>query len=798
MESPSDSAFKPCFPFTAIEGQHDAKMALILAAIDPSIGGVLISGPKGSGKSLLVRAFAQVLPEIVYVKDCVFRCSPTDPTNMCSDCLQRTKLGQGLAHSERQMQIVCVPLSITDDMLVGSLDMDRALESGVAVLKPGLLAEANQNILYIDEVNLLPDHITDSILDAAASGWNVVEREGISVQHPSRFILIGTMNPEEGELRPQILDRFGIYAETYTLTEPSERARMMQKNEDFAKNPIEYSREHQVQVDELRDRIQKAKQRLPHVVVGDSIHRLIASTCSNLRVDGFRPDIVTAKSAKALAAFNNRNSVTMEYVKTSLQLSLSHRTRESGLTAPPSQTEIGKALRKAERSEVKLELGGTSLQISRVLVASKQVFEALRKTWLRNLVVEGFLLLSIAVCATYLIDRLRTTAIPVQTTYPIIVTEAILGILLACMTALVLRAGRKKEEISVASLDLSKMVLNVEGRLLPQKDTGLGQTGASAGEVKYGEKFGTAPSFGPKILHSVPFLGSSPEIGQSQQKVRSRAANGYREGRRTRSTSSTLRGRTAWHRLPTGRPRDIALVPTLRAASVMQKTRPRREPHPALVIRRQDVREKVREYRPPSSTVLLIDMSMSMIGSVPNLVRGIYSLHNSVLRKRDRVGLVVFKGSKAFVIQHPTTNLDLVIKKLREMGASDFTPLASGLHESWKVLKQEKMRNRDSVRNLIVISDGITNVPLQRPISVLTRRKYHSESQADALDVALLLSKDKTNVYVINTNHSPQEASMLPSRDPGLRVGLTPTQFLMQLARASKGQYQGLQLTGEE
>jgi magnesium chelatase subunit D len=210
----------PAYPFTATVDQERVKTALILNAVDPTIGGVLISGPKGSGKSLIVRAFSQILPDIEQVADCPFHCSPTDPTNMCPDCLKRLEAGEELPVAMVPMRMIQAPLSVTDDMLVGSIDLDMAVEEGVKALRPGLLAEANQNILYIDEVNLLPDHITDSILDAAASGWNTVEREGVSVQHPSRFILVGTMNPEEGELRPQILDRFGVFAERVARSSP--------------------------------------------------------------------------------------------------------------------------------------------------------------------------------------------------------------------------------------------------------------------------------------------------------------------------------------------------------------------------------------------------------------------------------------------------------------------------------------------------------------------------------------------------------------------------------------------------
>ncbi|MDH5200922.1 MAG: ATP-binding protein, partial [Candidatus Bathyarchaeota archaeon] len=255
------------YPFTAVVGQDTVKTALIVNAIDPTIGGVLVSGPKGSGKSLIVKAFSQILPYIEHVADCHFNCSPADPTNMCPDCLARFEEEGALSVARSPMRIVQVPLSVTDDMLVGSIDIDRAVGEGVRALRPGLLAEANQNILYIDEVNLLPDHITDSILDAAASGWNTIEREGMSVQHPSRFILVGTMNPEEGELRPQILDRFGVCADTGNLTDPDLGYLVIKRNEEFMSDPSGFASRYSGEVKGLRARIQAARRLLPDVEV---------------------------------------------------------------------------------------------------------------------------------------------------------------------------------------------------------------------------------------------------------------------------------------------------------------------------------------------------------------------------------------------------------------------------------------------------------------------------------------------------------------------------------------------------
>jgi Mg-chelatase subunit ChlI/Mg-chelatase subunit ChlD len=783
----------PGYPFTAIVGQDSVKTALILNAVDPTIGGVLIAGPKGSGKSLLVKAFSQILPDIEQVEGCPFHCSPTDPTNMCPDCLRRHEAGKGLPVTRVPMRIVRVPLSVTDDMLVGSIDLDRAVEEGVKALQPGLLAEANQNILYIDEVNLLPDHITDSILDAAASGWNTVEREGISVQHPSRFILVGTMNPEEGDLRPQILDRFGIYAETENLEDPDLRALVIRRNEGFAADPCHFLSGFQGELEELRSRIQAARGFLQRVEIPTETLSTVAETCSRLRVDGFRPDIVAVRASKALAAFQGREAVSEEDVDYSVLLALGHRTRRSGLAPPPTPIEIRRALRRS-RIPLKFPFGGPTPKLRGLFAIPGEVAARLMREALKSALLGALIFALLVVSVAYFTETVRSIVVPGPLNIPFLFLDLVIGVASAFLLSRLMRQKRKEEEV-VGFVDLSQMAIEAEGRL-PSPDRAMGGGGVSApSEVRYKREALLTPESGSKILRSLEGLQRRAGGVSTNGRSRSVGGGGYSGGRRAKAISFSSRGRYAWYQAPKGKPRDVALVPTLRAAALHQPERRGRGPR--TVIRPEDIRVKVREYHAPFSIVLLVDMSLSMIESVGNIVETIYTFHRDVYRRRDRVGLIVFKGSKAFTIQHPTKNLDLVVEKLRKVGASDFTPMAAGLLEAWKALKREKLRNRDAVPHLVVVSDGIANVPLDVPLSPLTRRRYTSDAQADSFDVARLIAKEGHRVYVVNTSHSKAEADARPLILEGRRLRYTPTQFLVELARLTKGSYIGLGPQGE-
>ncbi len=336
-------------PFGAIVGQDNLKLGLLLNVVNPRIGGLLIRGAKGTGKSTAVYALADILPPVEVVADCPFRCSFDDPANRCESCKSRFEKGENIPQKELKMEVINLPLSITEDRLIGSIDVQRILKDGERALQPGLLAQANQNILYVDEINLLPDHITDDLLDVTALGWNTIEREGFSITHPTRFVFVGSMNPEEGELRPQILDRFPLSSLIKTVNDEEARVQIIKNNLLFEKDPIEFRNRFRDSVEKLKKKITNAQTLLPKVEVREEIYHIAASICAKLKVDGQRPDIVITKTACAAAALDNRTLVKEGDLLKSAFLSLSHRTREGGLEPPPTEKEIEDAFEESSR-----------------------------------------------------------------------------------------------------------------------------------------------------------------------------------------------------------------------------------------------------------------------------------------------------------------------------------------------------------------------------------------------------------------------------------------------------------------
>ena len=333
-------------------GQEEMKLALLLNVIDPRIGGVMIMGDRGTGKSTTIRALADLLPDIDVVAGDPYNSSATDPDLQSSEVRERLTRNESVATEPRQVPMVDLPLGATEDRLCGTIDIEKALSEGVRAFEPGLLAKANRGLLYVDEVNLLDDHLVDVLLDSAASGWNTVEREGISVRHPARFVLIGSGNPEEGELRPQLLDRFGMSVEVRTVRNPELRVQVVDQRTAFDSDPDSFSTAVEANQDALQQRVVDAQQRLEQVSIDDDLRLRISAVCGELDVDGLRGDIVTNRAARALAAFEGRTEVSEDDVARGASCCLRHRLRKDPLEQVDSGDRVVKVFCKVfERSE---------------------------------------------------------------------------------------------------------------------------------------------------------------------------------------------------------------------------------------------------------------------------------------------------------------------------------------------------------------------------------------------------------------------------------------------------------------
>ena len=337
---------RPVFPFTAIVGQEEMKLALLLNVVDPRIGGVMVMGDRGTGKSTTVRALVDLLPDIKMVANDPFNSDPEDPELMSEEVRNRLFKKEKLSIITKKIAMVDLPLGATEDRVCGTIDIEKALTEGIKAFEPGLLAKANRGILYVDEVNLLDDHLVDVLLDSAASGWNTVEREGISISHPARFILVGSGNPEEGELRPQLLDRFGMHAQIGTVKDPSLRVKIVEERANFDRSPVDFRKSYVESQQELTEKIANARELLKKVEISYDLRVKISQICSQLNIDGLRGDIVTNRASKALAAFEERVEVNPQDIFRVLPLSLNHRLRKDPLESIDSGDKVREVFKK--------------------------------------------------------------------------------------------------------------------------------------------------------------------------------------------------------------------------------------------------------------------------------------------------------------------------------------------------------------------------------------------------------------------------------------------------------------------
>jgi magnesium chelatase subunit I len=331
------------FPFSAIVGQEEMKRAILLTAVDPTIGGVLILGHRGTAKSTAVRALPALLPPMTVVTGCRYGCDPAG-TRKCDDCRAHKAKGEKLRTHKAPVPVVDLPLGATEDRVVGALDLERALTRGEKAYEPGLLARANRGYLYVDEINLLEDHLVDLLLDVAATGENVVEREGISVRHPARFVLVGSGNPEEGDLRPQLLDRFGLSVEVTTTTDIDQRIEVVKRRDVFDRDPEGFTEAWAAADVEVRKHVERARKRVATLQVADTIMRASAKLCAALGTDGVRGELALLRGARALAAYDGAKHVTLDHLRLIAPSALRHRLRRNVLDDVGSSVRIERAV----------------------------------------------------------------------------------------------------------------------------------------------------------------------------------------------------------------------------------------------------------------------------------------------------------------------------------------------------------------------------------------------------------------------------------------------------------------------
>jgi len=596
----------PEFPFSALVGQDELRTALLANAVNPAIGGVLVRGEKGTAKSTAVRSLVRLLPDVEVVAGCPYSCDPAAPDPECP-------AGPHPADApaqRRPVRLVELPVGASTDRVAGSLDLERALVDGVKAFEPGLLAGAHRGVLYVDEVNLLPDHLVDLLLDAAALGVNYVEREGVSVRHAARFVLVGTMNPEEGELRPQLLDRFGISVEIRGSRDAAQRAEVVRRRLAFEADPESFGSRFEADDRRVGERLRAARAQLPRVRCPDPAIARIATACAALEVDGLRADIVTAKTATALAALDGAAEVGDDHVRRAARLALAHRRRRGPLEQP----------------------GLEEAQLDRAL------------------------------------------------------------------------GGGAEDEPPPGG----------DGGAPPPAGTGGDGDGAAAGAPT-----STAPSPAASQA-SGDGAGAGAQPARAGERVDAPAgefaapllelpgAGTGAAGRRSRAAAQSGR--------PVGdRPRehggDLALLATVRAAAPHQRARGRQGP--GLALRAADLRAPVREGREGNLVLFVVDASGSMGARrrMRAVKAAVLALLVDAYQRRDRVGLITFRGEGADLLLAPTASVDVGARRLAELPTGGRTPLAAGLTEAGRVIGFERLRDPRRRPLVLVVTDGRANTP---------------------------------------------------------------------------------------
>jgi magnesium chelatase subunit D len=615
------------YPFTAVVGLPELRLALLLNAVSPAIGGVLVRGEKGTAKSTIVRALAALLPPVEVVTGCRFGCDPAVPDRSCPDGPHET----GAIGRMRAASLVELPVGATEDRVVGALDVRRALHEGEKAYEPGLLAAAHRGLLYVDEVNLLPDHLVDLLLDAAAMGRAFVERDGLSIRHAARFLLVGTMNPEEGELRPQLLDRFGLAVDVAAPRDVEQRTEVVRRRLAYERDPDGFAARWASHERALSGRIVAARARLPHVGLDDAELRRIASVCAGFEVDGLRADIVVARTAVALAAWHDRSAVTEADVRDAVRLALPHRRRRDPFDPP----------------------GLDEQQL----------------------------------------ESLLDDAQPGRPDQPDPPPDG--------------GGGQPQPDE------------RDEPPAGPAQPSGPARSNTSAD-----------PPYRTRLL-AVPGTGTRTPTGR-------------------RSPAFTASGRVVAARVPNGQVTRVHLPATLFAAAAAG----RRD------VRPEDIRERVHKGREANLVLFVVDASGSMAARQRmSAVKGaVLSLLRDAYQRRDKVGLITFRGHDAALTLPPTTSHEIAAIRLRQVETGGRTPLAAALTTTARTVRTHRLRDPDRRALVVLVTDG------------------RHTSGVDPLTVAALLRG--TAVVVLDCESGPVRLGLARRLADALEAQYTPVEQL--------------------